>query len=114
MSVLSGSVARSSVRIEESAPPYRPKGVRTASQMKTSVMPGNPSDATAHGNRRSMNRARGVRGEKQDHLGERIRRDPAQRVRLGHIGAILRRVDDAGQDAVDVDSFVAQFGRHAL
>src|SRR2546427_2466443 len=35
-----GSAVRSSVRMDESAPPYLPKGVRIASQMKTeSIVP---------------------------------------------------------------------------
>jgi hypothetical protein len=61
-----------------------------------------------------MDRARGVRGQEQDHLGERLRRHPAPRIGAGHVGAVLRRVDNAGQYAVDVDAFVAQLGRHAF
>ena len=35
-----GTVARSSVRTDARAPPYRPKGVRTAAQTKASLMVG--------------------------------------------------------------------------
>src|SRR5712671_3060722 len=82
--------------------------------MNTSVMSRTPSDEAGHGNRRAVDCARGVRGHEQDHLGERLRRHPAPRIGSGHVGAVLRRVDDAGQYAVDVDAFVAELSRHAL
>src|SRR5258708_38355546 len=74
----------------------------------------NVSDEAGYRNRRSMDRARGVGGEKQHDLGERLRRHPAARIGTGHVGAVLWRVDDAGQNTIDVDSLVAQFRRHAF
>src|SRR6188472_1413235 len=41
--------ARSSVRTPDSAPPYRPNGVRTASQMKTERGPMGPQNTTVGG-----------------------------------------------------------------
>src|SRR6185369_4992972 len=62
----------------------------------------------------AANCARSFRGEKQNDIGDGFWRYPFAEVRLGHRGAILRRIDNPRHETVGVDFEFFQVGVYAF